>query len=294
MLDNWHGYHSVPIHPSDRPLTTFLTPLGRYQYRTTPQGLLSAGDGYTQRMDLIVGDLVDSERCVDDSVLWDDSIETNFFRVCDFIMRCSQAGCIFNPAKFQFAEKTVDFLGFRITDKGIKPHPDSLNNIRKFPRPQNITDIRSWFGLIQQISYSFSLTTIMAPFRHLLSTKLPFYWSEELDAAFEASKEEIVQQCERGVRNFRLNAPTALATEHASPVPEPKPKSKLPKHLREYWVVNPNLTTQNPSTSSVPVSPEQEPRLASVSAGNHPLPFLIYPYHLYQPPLLPYFVPVAY
>ena len=57
VLDNWNNYHSVPIHPADRPLTTFLTPFGRYQYRTCPQGLLSAEDGYTQRMDLIVGDL---------------------------------------------------------------------------------------------------------------------------------------------------------------------------------------------------------------------------------------------
>ena len=75
-------------------------------------------------MDLLVGDLVDSERCVDDSILWDDSIKANFLRVCDFITKCSQAGCIFNPAKFQFAEKTVDFLGFRVTDTGIQPHPD--------------------------------------------------------------------------------------------------------------------------------------------------------------------------
>ena len=213
VLDNWHGYHSVPIHPADRPLTTFLTPLGRYQYRTTPQGLLSAGDGYTQRMDLITGDLADCERCVDDSLLWDDDIEANFHRVCTFITKCSQAGCVFNPAKVQFAETTVDFLGFRVTTTGIQPHPDSLDTIRKFPRPQNISDIRSWFGLIQQTSYSFSMTTVMAPFRHLLSTKLPFYWSEELDQAFEASKEEIVQQCERGVRNFHPNSPTALATD---------------------------------------------------------------------------------
>ena len=61
VLDNWHGYHSVPIDPQDRHLTTFLTPYGRYQYRTTPQGLISAGDGYTQRMDLITEGTKDFE-----------------------------------------------------------------------------------------------------------------------------------------------------------------------------------------------------------------------------------------
>ena len=54
VLDNWHGYHSVPIHPDDTHLTTFITPYGRYKYKTAPQGFISAGDGYTHRMDIIV------------------------------------------------------------------------------------------------------------------------------------------------------------------------------------------------------------------------------------------------
>ena len=213
VLDNWNGYHSVPIHPADRKYTVFLTPYGRYEYLTTPQGLVCAGDGYTQRMDLIVGDLPNSERCVDDTVIWDDDIESNFFRVCSFLTKCSLAGCVFNGSKFQFAQTTVDFLGFQITDTGVQPHPDTLDTIRKFPRPQNISDIRAWFGLVNQVSYSFSMASTMAPFRHLLSTKLPFYWSEELETAFDASKEEIIRQCIKGVRSFRLNAPTALATD---------------------------------------------------------------------------------
>ena len=32
VLDAWHGYHSVPIHPDDRHITTFITENGRYRY----------------------------------------------------------------------------------------------------------------------------------------------------------------------------------------------------------------------------------------------------------------------
>ena len=62
-LDCWHGYHSVPLAPSDRHLTTFVTPWGRYRYRTAPQGLLSAGDGYTHRKAEIMGDFQDARNC---------------------------------------------------------------------------------------------------------------------------------------------------------------------------------------------------------------------------------------
>ena len=215
VLDCWHGYHSVPIHPADRHLTTFITPWGRYKYRTSPQGFISAGDGYSQRLADIIGDFPDYKRCIDDTLIWDKDIRDNFFRVCKFLDRCSAGGCVFNPDKFQFGSQEVDFLGFRVTNTGTKPCQSFIDNIMSFPSPKNITDVRSWFGLINQISYSFAAAPVMSPFRHLLATssKIPFMWTEDLETAFQASKTEIIQQCEKGVRSFTPHRPTALATD---------------------------------------------------------------------------------
>ena len=213
VLDCWHGYHSVPIAEADRPLTTFLTPYGRYQYKTVPQGFISAGDGYTHRMEGIIGDFPRIKKCIDDNLIYDEDITTNFFRVCDFLTKCSSQGCIFNPEKFQFGEQTVQFLGFMVTPDSIRPTDDFLQNILSFPTPQTITDIRSWYGAVAQISYAFATAPEMLPFRHLLSTKAPFQWSPDLEKAFKASKDEIVRQCMTGVRNFDPNLPTALATD---------------------------------------------------------------------------------
>ena len=67
--------------------------------------------------------------------------------------------------------------------------------------------------MINQVSYTLASSKTMMPFKHLLSSKLPFFWSQELQSAFELSKEEIIKQCEKGVRSFSLTAPTALATD---------------------------------------------------------------------------------
>ena len=214
-VDCWHGYHSVPLHPADRHLTTFLTPWGRFRYRTVPQGLVSAGDAYTQRKAEIMEGIEDHKDCVDDSILFDDSIEENFHKVCKFLEVGASGGCTFNPKKFQFGSKEVNFLGFLITEEGVKPTQEFTDSILNFPTPKNLTDIRSWFGCINQISYSFASAPVMAPFRHLLSSKVPFQWSPALQTAFEASKDEILRQCEKGVRSFNPNLPTALATDWA-------------------------------------------------------------------------------
>ena len=137
-----------------------------------------------------MADFANVKNCVDDSIIYDDSIEDNFYRVCAFLEQGAKGGCTFNPRKFQFGEREVDFLGFTITDTGIKPTEDFTNSILSFPTPKSLTDIRAWFGCINQISYSFAITPVMAPFRHLLSSKVPFEWSAELQTAFDASKAE--------------------------------------------------------------------------------------------------------
>ena len=74
-------------------------------------------------------------------------------------------------------------------------------------------DIIAWFGTVNQISYTFAATEHMAPFRQLLSSKLPFVWSQELDIAFQKSKSERIKQCSLAVKFFEPHRHTALATD---------------------------------------------------------------------------------
>jgi hypothetical protein len=120
---------------------------------------------------------------------------------------------VFNPTKFQLAEDEVHYVGFSVSDIGVKPTEEFIANIMSFPTPKNITDVRSWFGAVAQISYTFATAPAMLPFRHLLSSKVPFCWSPDLEQAFQASKLEIIHQCEEGVRTFDPTLPTALATD---------------------------------------------------------------------------------
>ena len=90
----------MPLHPADRQLTTFVTEWGRYRYRTVPQGLISAGDAYTRRKAEIMAGIKDQETCVDDTILYDDSIEENFHKVCNFLTTGAMGGCAFYPRKF--------------------------------------------------------------------------------------------------------------------------------------------------------------------------------------------------
>ena len=212
-FDCWNGYHSVPLHPDDRHLTTFITPWGRYRYRVGPQGYAATGDGYTRRFDEIVSHIQQRVQCVDDACLWDTSIEQAFFHAVEWLDVCSANGVTLNPEKFVFAADVIEFAGFEITLDSVRPCQKSLEAILNFPTPQNRTDMRSWLGLLNHMAYAFSVADTMQPFRHLLQEDTPFEWTDELDHIFEQSKRAIVDEIELGVRIFDKTKPTCLATD---------------------------------------------------------------------------------
>ncbi len=213
LFDAWNGYHSVPLHPDDRHYTTFITPWGRYRYRTAPQGYIASGDGYTRRYDEITSSIPNKTKCVDDALLWSDTIEDSFFQACNWLDTCGRHGITLNPEKFRFGADTVEFAGFEITNDTVRPCKKYLRAISDFPTPQSLTDVRSWFGLVNQVSYAFSMTDTMLPFRELLKPSNKFHWDDSLQQAFEASKLTIINEIQHGVTIFDKTKPTCLATD---------------------------------------------------------------------------------
>ena len=70
----------------------------------------------------------------------------------------------------------------------VSPLPKYMEAIKLFPTPKNITDIRSWFGLVNQVAGYGQLRTHMAPFWPFLSGKVRFKWMEVMEEAFNKGK----------------------------------------------------------------------------------------------------------
>ena len=51
-------------------------------------------------------------RCIDDTLLYDDSIQAAFFIACNFVDLCCKNGVTLNLTKFKLVESEVEFVGF--------------------------------------------------------------------------------------------------------------------------------------------------------------------------------------
>ena len=150
---------------------------------------------------------------MDNCASWDFNVGDHVFHILEFLTTCGNNGVIQNPGKFQFCKKEVEFCGYRITADGIVPSPETINAIREFPRPNNITDVRSLFGLVEQVAFCFAKSKYMEPFRNLLNSKEKFHWNQALQDSFECAKREITAQVEQGVKTYVQGKPTGLVTD---------------------------------------------------------------------------------
>ena len=123
---------------------------------------------YTHRFSLITQDIKNKQTIVDDTAIWSDNVEQNFYDVVNLLETGHKAGLVFNSDKFQFAQEMVHFAGLEVLMDGVRPVRKFLESIHSFTRQETISEARAFFGMINQVSYSFSMSLVMELFRHLL------------------------------------------------------------------------------------------------------------------------------
>jgi hypothetical protein len=160
-----------------------------------------------------VSEIQKKTKCIDDVLIWANSIEEAFHQTAQWLDVCAKNGITLNPSKFTFAADTVEFAGFEISLDSVRPSKRFLKAIMDFPTPKNLTDARSWFGIINQVSYAFSMTKYMEPFQDLLKPGQPFKWNDSLEKIFTDTKHTIVAEIEEGVKIFHADRPTCIITD---------------------------------------------------------------------------------
>ena len=108
------------------------------------------------------------------------------------LQRCRRHGISISQKKFVFAKQEVKYVGFIDSGRLHQADPDKIKAIRDFPQPTNLTELRSFMGLVNQLSgFSKDLMEAALPLRPLLKSKRVFQWLKEHTKSFEKAKKII-------------------------------------------------------------------------------------------------------
>ena len=174
-LDANSGFWKVPLADESALLTTFITPFGRFCFKRLPFGISSAPEHFQRRMSAIL-EGIDGVLCQMDDILIFGATQYDE-RVREVLRRLQKENVTLNSKKCQFSVQEVKFLGQTINESGFSPDQDKVKSIINIPEPTDVSGIRRFIGMINQLGkFTPHQADITKPMRDLLSKKNDWTW----------------------------------------------------------------------------------------------------------------------
>ena len=210
-LDMHDGYHQIKLTPESSALTTFLLPSGRYRYLVAPMGLSQSSDFFCSITDQAFSGLKGCIKLVDDLLLMGHSYEDLWQKFECVLQRCQEYNIALSALKIQVGP-TVHFAGYLVSNRGIEPSPERTQAIREFKAPTDLTSLRSFLGLCNQLcSFSSQLSSVNEPLRALLKKDVKYMWLEDQEKAFLETKKLLTSDLM--LKHYDPSLSTVLVTD---------------------------------------------------------------------------------
>ena len=152
-------------------------------------GLAPSSDGWNVHSDRIIEGCQEwSRKIVDDILLWAHNFEELWKRARFVLERCRKLGVTISRKKLEYGSEIL-FAGHTISAQGIRPDPAKTECISSFPTPTDVSSLRSFLGLANQLSFFMpDLVQQLQQCRTLLKKGTVWKWEAEHQAEFDMVK----------------------------------------------------------------------------------------------------------
>ena len=129
-LDLRKGFYQIPLSEEDKEKTTFICPLGKYQFTRMPFGLMNVPTTFQHLMDNLFAAMEDRVLSyVDDLAVFSKTWEEHKIHLQEVLDIIKKDG------------------PYKVGNGRIEPVREKVTAILDFPRPKTKKDVRAWLGL---------------------------------------------------------------------------------------------------------------------------------------------------
>lgn len=214
-LDLKNGFLHVNVDKFSRKYTSFVTPLGQYEFLKMPFGLCTASSVFQRFINDVFRDFIIDGTALaylDDLIIPSATEEEMLIKLQRIFKTAEEYGIEFNWKKCQFFKREIAYLGYVIREGEISPSKDKVIAVSKFSTPNNIKSVQSFLGLtgyFRKFVRNYSL--IARPLTDLLKKGTEFNFDEKCMEAFKELKTILCQSPVLGIYNPNLE--TELHTD---------------------------------------------------------------------------------
>ena len=150
FLDVYQGYHQIALAAEDQEKTTFISPDANFHYTVMPFGLKNAGTTYQRMMTRMFRDKIGRtmEVYIDDMVAKSKREVQHIDDLKEVFEMLRQHKLRLNADKCAFEVGAGKFLGYMITNRGIKVNPDQIEAVKRLKPPSNRKEVQVLTGML--------------------------------------------------------------------------------------------------------------------------------------------------
>ena len=111
--------------------------------------------------------------------------------------------------KCKIAEEEIKWLGYKLSQTGIKPINSKVQAITEKLTPKSLKELRSYLGAVNQLNrFIPNLAQLCHELRPLLKKDQPWKWEEKHDKAIQKINQKVKQVTEVG--HFKRSCPIRI------------------------------------------------------------------------------------
>lgn len=188
-LDTNSGFYQIKLTKASQPLTTFITPFGRYFFKRVPFGLTCAPEYFSILLNKILLGINGVISHIDDILIHAPTVEEHNKILKEVLSRIQNEGITLNKDKCVFGVQSLTFLGHIISPEGISIDPERISCINNFPEPKNKKELLQFLGMVNFSSrFIPNRSHILEPLTSLLKKNVMFCWDVAQKQAFKEIK----------------------------------------------------------------------------------------------------------
>ncbi|XP_072048962.1 LOW QUALITY PROTEIN: uncharacterized protein [Amphiura filiformis] len=134
-IDLSKGYWQIPMAKDSKPITSFITHDGTYQFKMMPFGLVNAAATFSRIMRILLKGLINVENYIDDILIHTQTWSEHVGKLREVMSRLRKANLTARPKKCFIGFEEVEFLGHIVGYGCIKPKEDKIAAIQNAKPP---------------------------------------------------------------------------------------------------------------------------------------------------------------
>jgi hypothetical protein len=215
-LDLKNAYLHLLMDEASADIQTLSTHKGQFRVNRLMFGVKVAPGIWQRIMDKVLSGLEGTQCFFDDIIIQGKSEEGLLSRLEMVLHRIKINGLRLNRDKCKFLHTKIEYLGHTIDANGIHKSEDKVKAIKQARRPQNVSELRTFLGLVNYYNrFIENLATILYPLHKLLQKEKKYKWTDQCEQSFQKIKDIIANEIV--LTHFDPDLPLVLATD-ASPV----------------------------------------------------------------------------